>query len=189
MLDRDRLARVAGFTLTELLVVVGIFAVLASLSMPSFRTAIARNQLSAASDRMRTAALLARSSAISLNSPVTFCAGLVSDGCHGDWTRSEWLVFEDRDRDGMVDTGEPTQLVNQGAMVETIALSGNGPFDNRVVFTPVGSAVTATGAFAAGRMRVCTNIGGNGEAIDLVLIGSGRLESERRTLQGGCVAL
>lgn len=184
-----RAGRPAGFTLTELLVVVGLLAVVTGLSVSSFRSSMARNQLSAAADQIRGAALTARSTAISLNRRMTFCAGSPTSGCHGDWTRREWLVFDDRDSDGIIDYGETTHLVNQARAIDFVALSGNGPFTNRIVFMPIGAAVTASGAFAAGRMRACTEIGGQGETIDLVLIGSGRLELERRTLESGCVAL
>lgn len=179
----------AGFTLSEMLIVIAILSILTALSIPTFRSLAAQNQLATAGNQMRSAALVARSAAISLNRRVTFCAGQANVGCHGDWARNEWLVFEDRDRDGTVDVGETSHLVDHARPSENLAVSANGPFNNRVVFTPTGMAVTASGAFAAGRIRLCTELGGAGEVLDLVLIGSGRLESERRTLADGCLPL
>lgn len=184
-----RARRERGFTLTELLVAVAILSILIGLSIPAFRTLIAQNQLIAAGNQMRSAALLARSAAIGLNRRITFCAGQAGDRCHGDWSRNEWLVFEDRDRDGAVDIEETAYLAGRAASSENVVLSSNGPFRNRIVFTPTGMAVTASGAFAAGRIRLCTELGGAGEVLELVLIGSGRLESERKTLDGGCSPL
>lgn len=187
--DAECGARCGGFTVTELLVTTGILAILAGYSIPSFRAVIARNHLSAASDQIRVAVVLARTMAVTLNRRITFCAGSPASGCHGNWTRHEWLVFDDRDSDGIVDAGETTHLVDQARAVDLVALSGNGPFNNRIVFMPIGTGVTASGAFAAGRIRACAEIGSQGEAVDLVLIGSGRLERERRTFDNGCAPL
>lgn len=126
---------------------------------------------------------------MSLNESITFCAGQMDQGCHGDWSRQQWLVFEDDDGDGSVDADETVHRAEQQTPTSSLSLSSNGPFENRVIFTPSGTAVTSTGAFAAGRVRLCVDRGGTGNAIELVLIGSGRLESEHKTLAGGCSAL
>lgn len=181
--------RPSGFTLTEFLVTVAIAAITISIALPSFRTLMTQNTLTVASNKLRTAALAARSAAISHNRRITFCAGVVETGCHGDWTRQEWLVFEDRDRDGIVDADERVHHAERDPASVALSISYNGPFANKVIFTPTGTAVTTTGAFAAGRIRVCTELGGSGHTTELVLIGSGRLESEHKTLSGGCAPL
>lgn len=181
--------RIAGFTMTELMVTVSIAAIVLALAIPSFRSLMADNRMVATGNSVRSAALIARSTAVSLNRQITLCAGRLDGGCHGDWSSHEWLVFDDRDRDGVVDTDERVHLAERQTPSANVSISSNGPFNNRVIFTRSRSAVTATGAFAAGRVRLCVDRGGSGNAIDLVLIGSGRLESEQKTLDGGCSPL
>ncbi len=180
--------RAAGFTVTELMVTLGIAAILIGLALPSFRSIMADNRMILTGNSVRSAALIARSTAISRNRQITFCAGQLDSGCHGDWSRREWLVFDDRDRDSAIDAGEEVHLAERQSAVSNVSISSNGPFSSRVIFTPSGMAVTASGAFAAGRIRLCVDRGSTGNALDLVLIGSGRLESEQKTLNSGCVS-
>ncbi|MDO9451480.1 MAG: GspH/FimT family pseudopilin [Stagnimonas sp.] len=182
-----RRPRAAGFTVSELMVTLCIGAILVGLGLPSFRSIMADNRMVLTGNSVRSAAQIARSTAISRNRQITFCAGQLDSGCHGDWSRGEWLVFDDRDRDSTVDAGENVHLAVRQPASSEVNLSGNGPFNSRVIFTPAGMAVTSSGAFAAGRIRVCVDRGNTGNALDLVLIGSGRIESEQKTLTSGCV--
>lgn len=189
MQRRRRERYTTGFTVTELLVTVAISSIVLGLAIPSFRSLIADNRMVSMGNSVRTAALIARSTAVSLNRKITFCAGQADGGCHGDWSRQQWLVFDDRDRDGAVDADETVHLSQDLPAAGGVSVSSNGPFNNRVVFTPSGMAVTSTGAFAAGRLRFCVERGSSGNALELVLIGSGRFESEQKTLSDGCAPL
>lgn len=63
--------RARGFTLPELLAVVAIVAILASIAAPSFGTLVAGQRARAASSDLLTALLLARSEAVKRNTQVT----------------------------------------------------------------------------------------------------------------------
>lgn len=175
-----------GLSLLELLISLTIGAIVSALAIPGMGRLMAQNQLAVSHNRLLVAAVAARQSAITRNVSMSFCAGRIEVGCHGDWSQREWLVFEDLDRDGNLDTGEVVRLSEILADSASVRISGNGPFRRAVVFKPSGAAQTATGAFAAGRLRICIDQPIPDNAIDLVLIGSGRIEPERRDFAGAC---
>ena len=185
--DTDRRPyRQTGLSLLELLIVLTIGAAILGFGLPGMGRIMTQNQLAISHNQLLTAAIVARQSAISRNVSMTFCAGRTEVGCHGDWSRQEWLVFEDADYDGNLDTGEVVKLADLLPGSAHLSIEGNGPFRRAVVFKPSGAAQTVTGAFAAGRLRICVNEPIPDNAIDLVLIGSGRIEPERHDFAGAC---
>lgn len=71
-LARTKLSASRGFTLLELLVTVGVLALLLSLGVPSMRAAAEKRQTVAAVERIYSELQLARSEAISRSQPVFF---------------------------------------------------------------------------------------------------------------------
>lgn len=178
----------AGLSLLELLIAISVAAISSAIAIPSFSRLIAHHRLVSTSNEILSAATSARLSAISRNVPVTFCAGRPDAGCHRDWSLGEWMIFEDQDSDGEFDL-EDQALLSQGASSGDLTISANGPFRTAVIFRPSGLARTTSGAFAAGRVRVCVSRLDSDNARDLVLIGSGRIEPERKTFPGDCPSL
>ncbi|MCO7222873.1 GspH/FimT family pseudopilin [Pleionea sp. CnH1-48] len=56
--------RIKGFTLLEVVVTIGLVAILAAFAVPSFRTSIQNNQLAACSNKFVSAIQLAKSTAV-----------------------------------------------------------------------------------------------------------------------------
>ena len=56
--------RIKGFTLLEVVVTIGLVAILAAFAVPSFRTSIQNNQLAACSNKFVSAVQLAKSTAV-----------------------------------------------------------------------------------------------------------------------------
>lgn len=110
-----RRARIAGFTLTEMLVTLAIFGVLAAVAAPSFNSAILNNKLAGFANAFIASAQLARSEAIKRNANVVLCRSTdgVSCAASGGWQQG-WIVFHDADTDGEVDAGETVVQVQQG---------------------------------------------------------------------------
>ena len=97
--------RVPGFTAIELLVVVVIVAVLATLALPSFNTVVSRYRVRTAVEDLTATIYLARSEAIRRGGGVVLRKVTVP-GCTApeprDWNCG-WLVFVDRNGNGTFD--------------------------------------------------------------------------------------
>lgn len=181
---RRSLAR--GFTLVDFLVGLAVLGVTAALAIPSYDRIVSRSRLAVSVNELLSALLTARMTAVARNVSTTFCAGNRVVGCHRDWTKGEWIVFADRDRNGQLDAGDTLYGAERMASAGAVMLGGNGPFASAVVFRPSGAATWTSGAFAAGRLRVCVNTAISPNATDLVLIGSGRAVSEAHDYSGSC---
>lgn len=183
MNDRPRLR---GVTLIELLYTLAIASMIVVIGFPTIGGIIARNQLATTTNQLLSTLMAARTLAITHNLAVTFCAGNPRDGCHRDWSQGEWMTFIDDNRNGRLDPGDQPQLVERLESSGRIGLSANGPFRRAVVFRPSGMARTASGAFAAGRIRICAARAIEPNANDLVLIGSGRTVTEQHDFGAEC---
>jgi type IV fimbrial biogenesis protein FimT len=102
-----------GFSLLELLLVVLIATLLASLSAPGLGRMLQRQQSDAAINELARTFSFARSAAVARSQVVTLCGSSNSTSCNGAW-ESGLLVFADLDADSVVDMGEP--LLKQTAI-------------------------------------------------------------------------
>lgn len=93
--------KMKGFSLTELIVVLAIAAILMTIAAPTFTTFTNTQRLVAAANEFYTAVNLTRSEAIKRGSRVDMVA---NDGIH--WT-SGWTIFIDKNNNLKVDPGEP----------------------------------------------------------------------------------
>jgi len=176
-----------GWSFVELMAVIGIAAVGIVIAIPSFSNAMSRNRLAVTSNSVLESLMVARQVSVTKNAFVVVCAGSPELGCTGDWAAQAWMVFVDRNRSRGYDVDDTVHSTYQLDGTNDLQISANGPFKKLVVFVPTGAAETATGAFAAGRIRICApkdlpTINAN----DLVLIGSGRAVTEPRNFSGQC---
>ena len=99
---------VGGLTLIELMVALVILVITISVATPAMQGLICGNRLRTATDRLLVAINLARSEAVSRNSPVSLCPStMASSGvarCAGGMADG-WIVFTNPDRDAVVDAG------------------------------------------------------------------------------------
>ena len=145
-----------GFTLLELMVTVGVAAILLSVGVPSFRTVIMDSRLVRDSNQFVGSIALARSSAVRFQRNATICTSANFDAavptCAAvtDWSNG-WIVWVDKDRDGATDANE--------------ILSVYAPINDTTVF----SAPTATqfsydargfGTSPADTLTMCDNRSG-----------------------------
>lgn len=94
----------------ELLVSLGVLAVLLLAAFPNFSELITGQRLKAQANDTLTAILLAKSEAIKRRSTVSICAMKTNIenqcGTSGSEWANGWIVFDDIDADGIIDNGE-----------------------------------------------------------------------------------
>lgn len=171
-----------GITLIELIIGLAVMGVLSMIAIPAYSEISAHNQRITSINYLQQAMQAARLTAITRNATITFCAGDPISGCTGNWSNKNWVVFVDRNRNGQIDSADEILMEDHLAISNRVKISMNGPFRRAVVFQPTGFAEWPSGAFAAGRLRICADA----KATDLVLIGSGRVVQERHQFQDEC---
>jgi type IV fimbrial biogenesis protein FimT len=186
----DLRCRTAGFTLVELVVTIAVASVLLATAIPAFSNLMAQNELAVASNAARGALMVARETAVMRGHPVSLCAGEPKGGCSGDWSDGQWLVFRDTDHSGDLDTGET--VLQHGRVPgagQAVSIGGNGPLRSALVYMPLGHAERISGAFGAGRLRLCVTRDIALNARELVISASGRVRMQRVDFGGTCPPL
>lgn len=134
-----------GFTIVELMIVVVIAAILATLAGPSFTSFINNTRQSSALSQLQGDLNRARSEAIKRNARVLVCNSTTGTSCSTatNWN-SGWVVCYDADANNNCDVTtatDPNPLVVRGALHSSLALTTTA---TPIRFNPVG---TASGAF------------------------------------------
>lgn len=92
--------RQGGFTLIELMVTIGLLAILLAAVAPSFRGLLLDNQAATQANAVVTSLMFARSEAIKRNVPVVMCRSNTGTDYAGSNWANGWILFADADRSG-----------------------------------------------------------------------------------------
>ncbi len=152
--------RKSGFTLIELMITVALAAIVMTIGIPSFRTAILNNSRTAQVNEFIGVLNLARSEATKRGMRVTICRRLNDTTCATDTTsiwENGWIAFVDQNQDGVIDAGEEILKV-YGAIPNDFTLRTGGTFTQSIAYLPNGVS-TGNNNFGTGTFRLCDSRG------------------------------
>lgn len=165
-----------GVTLMEVMIVLGIVALLLALAVPGLREFVARNRLDSAAQDLMASLQFARSEATRRGAQIT----LRLNGTAGskDWG-SGWSMFVDTDRDGVLDTGE--EVIRQGmALTAPLSLIGSSGFDTFIAFDRDGRLTSGGGGYLVLCEGGSLTDGGQSRARAVLVNGAGRVRMAAR---------
>lgn len=154
----------AGVTLLELLVVVAIAGIMASMAVPSFTQLIQSQRMTTQVNDLLTSLYLARSEAIKANLPAVVChsadpyAAEASLSCGGTWADG-WIVFLDVNTNEAFDNGTDNLLARHESLPTGFSLEGNTNFVNMVYYRSNGRAESDISAQGTGTFLFCDGRG------------------------------
>jgi len=139
--------RNVGFTLTELLIVICILALLLNIAAPSYAAWIDENRAHARSANLASHLVNARAKAILMGGQVRLCGIGAGEQCTNSFDDG-WLVFQDINANGIVDSDEQIITVHRdgnannpitatdgaGNNLNSISYNFRGFVPNQVVF-------------------------------------------------------
>lgn len=84
---------VAGFTLIELIITIGILTILATVAIPQLGTMLSSSRTTAQYNQIITTLNLARSEAVKRNQRIRLCAGSTATCTNTDW-EDGWVILD-----------------------------------------------------------------------------------------------
>jgi type IV fimbrial biogenesis protein FimT len=147
--------KLSGFTLLELLIVVGMVGLLMAFGIPAMSTFAKNDRLSTQINTLVGHLAYARSEAVTRSQQVGLCASSNLTTCFGtDWAAG-WIMFVDANGSLSHDNTEEILRVKQ-------ALSGNNTLTSTIgsifIYDSSGFSATGTGTFSLCDDRGVTNM-------------------------------
>lgn len=140
--------RQTGVTMMELMIVVAIAAILATIAAPSFSDFINRTRQTSTMTQLTSDLNRARSEAIKRNRRVLVCVRSTDTACGtGTNWQNGWLVCYDENQDGACDTGtseNPNPIVVHPALNTHLTLTGASLYFNPSGTQGAGGATSLT---------------------------------------------
>ena len=175
--------RLGGFTLIEVLITVGILAVVVSFAAPSMRDMITNSRLQGASSDLMADLSLARGTAAAKGQRVTICTSSDGATCSTSslWHQG-WIVFVDGNSNGTFEAANDTMIRVHEALNSSITVapySATGAplalnvTDNTILAVRYRPSGPTTNSAAIG-FRVCQN---GFVYRDVIVSGLGRISS------------
>lgn len=171
--------RVRGFTLIELMVSIGILAILTAVAIPSFTSIMINYRLTSIANTFVASAQLARSEAIKRNGRVTMCKSADGATCvlTGGWEQG-WILFPDVDNNAVRGSAEDIIHTERALPAKYLTTAG----DNYISFTASGGSELISGAFQATTVTLCSQVEPIGQARQMILNSVGRLRVQKTTV-------
>lgn len=137
-----KLSSERGFSLTELVVALGISAVLLGLATPAFRRQLAEAAVDSAASQMLSGLALARRTALTTGRTATFCLTGNGSTCALDGT--DWMLFTNRP-EGVDSRREPDEpFLWQEPLPRGVRVSGTRGYATYLARPRAASTLTFT---------------------------------------------
>lgn len=162
-----------GFTLMELLVALAVAAILVTIAIPSYRSLVQRNTMTAAVNDLVGDLNFARNQAVTRGQRVYICKSSGNATCAdtGDWSQG-WLVYAP---DPGTDTPTADNLLRVSPPIESqISIEGNNNIVSKAFFDANGFAMGSIGSLVA-------HGDGTNQETRIVVAGTGRIRTETST--------
>lgn len=197
MLMKNPMHKQNGFTLTELMITVAIAAILLAIGVPSMREFIQNGRITAVTNELVSALMVARSEAIRQNTTACVCptadANAATPVCaaNGNW-ETGWIAFSDFDGNCAINGNDVLLKVWDGSQYtgQVTVRNDNVTINNvnSVRFSNRGSP-SAGGAIQSGNFSICddrpvSNVDARGNvrmAAAVVVEPSGRSRASRQS--------
>jgi type IV fimbrial biogenesis protein FimT len=172
-----------GFTLTEILVVLAILALLVVTAVPSLKSAGDRMELTTASNDLLANLRLARSESIKRGGRVAMCKSPDGETCAkgGGWEQG-WIVFDDMNNDGLRNPSEAV-VHRMAALPDGWRLAGNANVSRYISYDASGATRLVSGGFQVGTLTVCRVSAVPTEARQIILNIAGRPRIQKTTVK------
>lgn len=138
--------RISGFSVTELMVVVAIVAILLSIGAPSFRYITNSYRMSAEANGLLGDLMYARAEALREGQTVTVCVSNNGTDCTGggNWANG-WIVFSDPNTNQIVDANETVLRRQAGFPGATPDSFNSSPNVTAITYNREGFSTTSAG--------------------------------------------
>ena len=154
--SQARIASSRGFTLIELMIAVGLTALLLSMAIPALDSFTTNARQTSAINDFVSSMHVARSTAVTTNFRVTVCASSGGNNCEAVSWDQGWIVFGDRDSDQSVDGDEVISAASDG--IEGLSIQ-SGEFGQFLMYRPNGRVMNSSINGNSGQFTVCDDRG------------------------------
>jgi type IV fimbrial biogenesis protein FimT len=182
-----------GMTLVELMVVVGIMAIMAAFAAPSFIDSIRNNRLTSQTNNVLTGLKMARAEAVRRNRRVVFCrsddvaaataAGIAPTCSTSSGAWGGWMIFADANSDNIFTLPHSPPLAGDDEMIRAESINPNqlsvqansAISSNKIDFSGDGMPRnTSLALLSTGVLRVCALSSNANNARDISLNAGGK---------------
>ena len=177
--------RNAGFTLTELMIALAAITVLLTIAIPSYRSAMAATEATAARSAMQSSIMSSAQAALVRGQQVVLCPSTDQTTCSGeyDWSLG-WIAFVVSNGDRARNPSETRVFTHESIGVNARLISTTGR--RRLVFQPNGGMAGSNVSFTLCDRR------GPKRALGLIFSNGGRLRTDTPTaprIEEACAGL
>ena len=161
-----------GFTIIELMLTIGVAAVMLSIGVPSFQSLLERNQLTSGINQFISSMSLARSEAIKRNQRVAICPSRNGTTCTGVQYEDGWIVFVDGNSNNSREVNTEELIWVSSSLPARMTLRGEGCCDDNIPYLASGQI-----SGIAGSMHLCKeNDSDKSRKISINTFGRARLD-------------